>query len=153
MAEKLPDVYRSKDGLEWPNLEEAQKHESVVVAMEAYEKAAQEMAMALASTLKTADGYPFDPSNHAHHYWVRGIYVEDAAVQEVRNGYGNLSLSHDHGSVVVSWDMHNARDPFRLRPEELYRDRANAEAELVKRLKNARGFIDARIEDLGGNDG
>ncbi len=153
MAEKLPDLYRSKDGLEWPNLEEAQKHESVVVAMEAYEKAAQNLAKALAATLKTADGYPFDPSNHATHYLVRGVYAEDMAKATVMNGYGLLSLTHDNDTIVVKWDMGNASKPRTVRPSELYQRRHNAVAEFVRRLKSARGFIDARIEDLGGDDG
>lgn len=57
---EVPQQYRTSDGREFANKAEAERHQKLVDAIEAFDKAHDALGFTLAQSQWTADGKPFE---------------------------------------------------------------------------------------------
>lgn len=102
----LPQMYEATDGRQFDDEQEAARHQIMIDARSAYERARLDYAKALAETCRTADGHPFELNSSRSYYHVRrgpGGIPETAAVSfwywdiDLSEG-GNMFITVDEGS-------------------------------------------------------
>lgn len=89
--------FQTSDGLLFDNEADAARHEALTTATKAFERAREELNRALAATLKTADGYPFNLGYLSYYYYV-SLFGE---IKYVGFSYTDTTIQTDGANYYI----------------------------------------------------
>lgn len=146
--ETKPQVYITSDGREFTNVDDAERHESLVIATNEFEAARKNLLHAMAHTKHTADGQLMDPTRWGTYYIVREWAI-DPHVAEVSFYYDTqIELDGDRIYLVEPRWSGKDRGPQRYAIDDLYASKKKAECALRVTLEERAAKLQKRIESL-----
>lgn len=129
----VPPKLRTSDGREFTNPKEAERHQEMLSAREAFADAHRKLGRALARTQTTADGEPFDFGVFRTYYYVREPYGQTPRLGEVSFYAFDFSFTErDDVFTIIQRDKGNETH---YHINELYLHRDNAERALLAALE------------------
>jgi len=139
----IPQKFKASDGTEFKTEADAQRHEAVVIALQKFDEARQQLAFATIKTHKTADGIPFDFDSHRDYYFIQR-YQGWPEIRKVGLwGWYNQKFCLDGERLkVIEGDGQNART---FDVAELYRSEKAAVAVLTEERKKYIEELQARM--------
>jgi hypothetical protein len=145
----IPQKFRASDGTEFPTQLGAERHESLLKAMHAFDKARRDLCFATVQTYTTADGLPFEFDSHCD-YLTLVTYYGWPELQKIGLwGWYNQQFEIDGDRLkVVVGDGQNRRT---FEVTTLYRTEDAARAELLKRRRAHIADLKSRIANEGGS--
>lgn len=144
---KKPEVFRTSDGREFADGEDAERHETLIAAVNEFEKSRENLLCAMAHTNRTADGELMDPTQWGTYYQVLA-WAHDPHVTEVSFYYSTeIQLDGDRLYLVTPW-LGKDRDSKRYLISELYAHKTNADRALRVLLEERAVALQKRIESL-----
>lgn len=133
---KLTPIYRASDNTEWDTPVAVEKHEAVIEAVAAYQRAGEKLGSLLAESSRTADGKPFDFKRfRSYHYITPGYFERPSLVQVRFYNYRNVDFDFTRGENsqvrLMEMDSTGNRPTHFYNINELYEDKAAADKALL----------------------
>jgi hypothetical protein len=132
-VKEVPARFKASDGEEFGTKKEAQQHEELIKAREAYEEARRNLGRLLARREKTADGRPFDFSILHDYYYITEGWAGMPELTRVNFDGWNFRWSEcdDRFEIQRQVEHRNGRDWASYNIGELYWFEDNAEKALL----------------------
>lgn len=124
-----PVIYKTTDGREYTDKEQAERHEALTAVKTAYEDARRNYAAALAESHKTADGYQFKLTGMRDYYFVTPGWYGAPEIKKVAFYIWNCDLSDNDEAAIVD-TSEGRRIEYKI--SALYRQKANAKKALIR---------------------
>lgn len=145
MAIKEQRKFKTTDGREFDDEGEAQKHDALIVAREAYRVALHKMNQLIAETTRTADGELFEFGIWQTYYYVTEGFNSMPQLMEVPYLGWNWELSEydDAVEIITERDTDNRRMTYKV--NHLYRDKKKA---LDAMIVAQRAWLQERTDEI-----
>lgn len=131
---EVPQQFQTSDGRKFTEKDAAERHQRLVDALAAHEKAHDALGHAIAQSQRTADGEPFRFGRGYHR--IQSRYGQLSRLDEVRFYYDvRFGISERRDDVELHVDKYEGGGAYRritYRVSELYADRHAAEAALIE---------------------
>lgn len=158
----MPQTYRTQDGRQFADLADAEQHEELTAAHEAYKKALDAYAFRLALCSSTADGHPFALDLWHTYYRITNPYYGWPDIEEVRFTLPRFILDENDQAVIIARTDPERRPEYRV--SELYWSLRGAQeaalaarqariAEYAADIETLRNAITPSERDRGRHDG
>lgn len=139
--------FRTTDGSEFDTEKEAEKHEELYQANEAYDTARRRLGKLLAETQKTADGKAFEFGIYRDYYFVTPGYWSWPALQQIP--YLGWSWQWDNsGDKFTIFTDHPDGKRLRFEIGNLYADKRLAEKALLEAREKRIAELHEEMEQM-----
>lgn len=155
-VKKVPQVFRTSDGAEFDNEEQATRHEDLLDRKHKFQIAFERLGDALAETQKTADGSLFEFGVCRDYYAIAPSWVGLPRLRKIWFSYmgENRFEINEDDEVILIHQENQSRIEYRI--SELYRSEKEAKKALLaaqdERLEHLRQEVEElRAEVAGAN--
>lgn len=148
--EKIPEMYRTADGMEFENEADAEKHQAVLDTKAVYESAKQGLEFALVESVKTGDGKPFSFDRWQYWYVVRFFGFPDIrSVSLSRWGFEIVDIEEDDITIRVDLSPDHSKPNYtNFRISEIYTTELAAKRSLLKAQEEQLAEYKKRVKNL-----
>ena len=152
MVNKIEEKYQTRDGEEFSSIEDAQRHEAVLVAQDVFEDAQRNFAQVLLENTKTADGELVTIGGGAKLYCVQqGVYRP--SMFEVDLWWRFLGVDDYSDDPVIVYHhpvsgAHGDRGPRKYKISEMYAHRKNAVERFIELKREHIAWLENDIAKL-----
>lgn len=131
MIKTVPVKFKASDGMEFESAVEAERHDGLVLAREAYVEACRLLNRRLAETQRTADGQMFDFGLSRDYWYLAPGWQTMPRMYAISfSGWScSVEVRSDGGVAIISEDETRSRTAYRI--VDLYRNKRKAEEALV----------------------
>jgi len=146
-VKKTTPKFVASDSKEFDNQADAERHDTLVVAVSTFEKARTDLLHAMAHTKRTADGELMDPRRWGTYFYVRESWSEPSVVEVSLYYNTQIELRGERIYLVSPYSgRNNESQSYPLC--ELYAKRKNADRALRTVLEARAAELQKRIDEL-----